>query len=777
MTELHIQLDRTQIFSANPNDISAGVRASVKERVAKQAKYFQDDDVVSTDQLMVIGKDADGREVYRHVVDNPLLVHAEVFNPDTGELETAEEIVKDSGTLRLDVPNQKDIQTLELNTIEKQDSGYQFNLIQRIELGKSQAFQAEAQVTMEAQAANGVYSIFKTGDSENRVDLVLLSEGYTSSDLSKFEEDARKIVEGYFAEDIYKEYKNHFNVWRVEVPSNQSGAGYGSPIDTKFGAYFNCYNIDRLLCVDESKVLSYLRSVVPSNAMDKVLVVVNTEKYGGAGGQVATMSLASQAIDLALHELGHSFAKLADEYDYGTCRVYEPDNANATADRSGTKWQHWTNVDANIGVYEGAMYCANGMYRPSQTSMMKVLGEPFYAVNESEIVRRIYGKVNVIDAKDPVQTDISMNKGEARNFTITPVDTTSHTVKTLWYLNDQQIGEGSTFSFNSGKYQEGAYKLKAVSADKTSHVIKDPDQLLVSQNTWTINLGDGGSTCDEAPATPTGLASADVGSTSFSFSWSPVSNAESYRADIWNESASKWDVLKETTDATVSVTGLEAGSTQWVRVAAKNACGDSNPSDYITVELTDSQDCTQPPGVPGAFAASDVNNGSFTLSWSAAEGASSYTVQKWTGWAWQDHQETNATSLGITATRKGSTEYYRVYAKNQCGSGQATSWIKVEIPAQKSCSAAPAKPTGLRTPYLYSTWYRLDWPKVAEATQYEVQVWDGYSRAWKTHTTTESNYVDFRQLQSGYNYYPRVVAKNACGASAPSSYLSVTLPR
>ena len=193
--------------------------------------------------------------------------------------------------------------------------------------------------------------MFKTGDSANRAELVVLSEGYTSSDLTKFESDVQGIINGYFEEDIYKEYKNHFNVWRVEVASNQSGAGNGSPIDTKFGAYFNCYNIERLLCVNEDKVLSYLRSVMPANAMDKVLVVVNTEKYGGAGGQVATMSLASQTIDLALHELAHSFAKLADEYTYGNCNVYEPDSANATADSSGSKWRHWSDVDANIGRF------------------------------------------------------------------------------------------------------------------------------------------------------------------------------------------------------------------------------------------------------------------------------------------------------------------------------------------------------------------------------------------------------------------------------------------
>ncbi|MDG9671524.1 M64 family metallo-endopeptidase [Hahella sp. CR1] len=777
VTELHIQLDRTQVNAANPSDLSAGVNASVKDKIAKQAKFYQDDEIVSDDQLMVIGKDAEGREVYRQAVDNPLLMHAEAFDPDSGQVEIAEEIVKNTGTLRLDVPNRLDIRTLELNAIKKQRSGYQFNLLQRIKLGKKQTAQTAASVSLEARADNGVFSVFKTGDSENRADLVLVSEGYTSSDLSKFEEDARKIVEGYFGEDIYKEYKNHFNVWRVEVPSNQSGAGNGGPIDTKFGAYFNCYNIERLLCVDESKVLNYLKSVMPANAMDKVLVVVNTEKYGGAGGQVATMSLAPQAIDLALHELGHSFAKLADEYDYGTCQVHEPDNANATANSSGAKWRHWMDVDSNVGVFEGAMYCTRGMYRPTQNSMMKELGQPFYAVNESEIVRRIYGRVNVIDAANPAQTDISMGQGESRDFSVTPVDTASHTVKTLWYLNEQQVGEGASFTFNSGKYQEGVYKLKAVAADKTSRVIKDPNKLLIAENTWTITLGDSDSGCKEAPATPTGLASANIGATSFSFTWSAVSGAESYHTEIWNESASKWEALEDTAETTVSVNGLEQGSTQWVRVSAKNACGASTPSEYLAVELTDSQDCTQPPGVPGAFAASDVNDGRFTLSWSAADGAASYAVQKWTGREWRDHKETDATSMEVTASRLGTTEYYRVYAKNQCGSGQATNWIKVVIPQSKGCTNPPAKPAGLQSSYVYSTQFRLTWPKVTGATQYEVQTWDGYARSWKPYQSTQGNYVDFYQLQKGYVYYPRVVAKNACGASTPSNYLTVRLPR
>lgn len=678
ITEVHIKLQHQDAYGINPSETADITPASIVNVVEKLAKYVQDDTVTSSDQLMIIGKDVDGNQVYRQVADNPMLLHAESFDPESGKIETAKTIHKKSATLRINIPSKSAIHTLEINTISKKSDGYHFQPWRKIELKTSQMDVTNTTAPKSALAANGVYSVFKTGDSANRADLVVLSEGYTSSDLTKFESDVQGIINGYFEEDIYKEYKNHFNVWRVEVASNQSGAGNGSPIDTKFGAYFNCYNIERLLCVNEDKVLSYLRSVMPANAMDKVLVVVNTEKYGGAGGQVATMSLASQTIDLALHELAHSFAKLADEYTYGNCNVYEPDSANATADSSGAKWRHWSDVDANIGVYEGAMYCAQGMYRPSSNSMMKELGQPFFAVNESEIIRRLYGYVDVIDAVMPSQTTINLNPKESQAFNVTLVNTLSSSVNNQWYVNDQKVSDGSRFTFDGSQYQQGVYRVKAMAADKTTRVKKDPNQLLQAQHSWTVKLGDSGSDCDKAPSTPTGLRSTDVGDTFFAISWNSSTSANSYRVELWNESASRWDTLTTTPDTSANAADLTAGSSQWVRVAAQNSCGDSEPSDYITIELSGDGDCTQAPGVPGTPTATTPSNGRFTLSWSAAKDASSYTVQKWSGWQWQDHQQSRLTSINLNAAR--STHYYRVYASNSCGNSEASNWVRVDVP-------------------------------------------------------------------------------------------------
>lgn len=678
VTELHIQLQRSDTQAARSETLTPAMNAQLVEAVTKQAKYFEDDDIVSTDQLMILGKNAHGHVVFRQVANNPLLMHAESFDPVSGKIEVAKTIEKDSATLRINIPSQTSMHTLEINSIRQKGSEYQFNLLNQLSLENLKAMQKMQRPSSQLDKASGVFSVIKNGDSANRADLVLLSEGYTASDLAQFESDVQGIVQGYFEEDIYKEYKNHFNVWRVEVASNQRGAGNGAPIDTKFGAHFNCYNIERLLCVDEDKVLNYLRSVMPANAMDKVLVVVNTEKYGGAGGQVATMSLAPQTIDLALHELGHSFAKLADEYDYGNCNIYEPDHANVTSDSSGAKWRHWINLDANIGIYEGAMYCATGMYRPTENSMMRELGQPFYAVNESEIVRRLYGYVDTIDSVQPTQSRINMELGEARDFNVTQVDTQSGSVVTQWYVNEQKTAEGTGFTFDGSQYPQGSYRLKAVTADTTARVIKDPNQLLRSQHSWTIALGDSGSDCDKAPATPDGLTTTEVGDTFFSVGWNAVATANRYRADIWNESTSQWDTLAVTANTTATATGLAAGSSQWLRVAASNACGDSEPSDYITIELNDNKDCTQAPGAPGTPTASNISSGRFTLSWTAANGATSYMVQKWTGWEWQDHLQARSTSVSLSATR--TTHYYRVYGINSCGNGQASNWLRVDIP-------------------------------------------------------------------------------------------------
>ena len=188
--------------------------------------------------------------------------------------------------------------------------------------------------------------IRNNGDPTNRVDLVILGDGYTASEMEKYANDVENVVNGFFNEEPFTEYQSYFNVHRVDVTSNESGADHpetGTFKDTAFDATYNCAGNLRLICVDTSKVDAVLSARVAPNQRDLVVVIVNDPQYGGSGGYIAVASTNQAVVELVLHELGHSFGGLADEYVGGgpTCNnTVEPSAPNVTmqTDRNLIKW-------------------------------------------------------------------------------------------------------------------------------------------------------------------------------------------------------------------------------------------------------------------------------------------------------------------------------------------------------------------------------------------------------------------------------------------------------
>jgi hypothetical protein len=198
------------------------------------------------------------------------------------------------------------------------------------------------------------------------------------------------------------------NIRRVDVASNQSGADEidkGIYKDTAMDGEFGCYNIDRLLCVNATKVYNIVGSVLQPDQRDVIIVVSNSTRYGGSGGEIATLSMADQSIEIALHEIGHTAFALADEYEYGTCNTAsEPTEVNVSL--NGTRSVKWGNLissgtpvptqpgvyaNGTVGVFQGAQYCGAGKYRPTENSRMRTLGYPWHAVNEGA-VRNVFAK-------------------------------------------------------------------------------------------------------------------------------------------------------------------------------------------------------------------------------------------------------------------------------------------------------------------------------------------------------------------------------------------------
>jgi hypothetical protein len=168
--------------------------------------------------------------------------------------------------------------------------------------------------------AEPVTRIRDNGSPFNRVDIVFLGDGYTAGEISngKYAADVEAVLARFFYEEPYAEYQRFFNVYRIDVTSNESGADHpsrGVYRDTALGSTYDCSGIQRFICSNFAAVNDVLaRSVADPNARDIVILLVNDREYGGAGGYIAIASTHPETVEIVLHEVGHSFAFLADEY-------------------------------------------------------------------------------------------------------------------------------------------------------------------------------------------------------------------------------------------------------------------------------------------------------------------------------------------------------------------------------------------------------------------------------------------------------------------------------
>lgn len=364
-------------------------------------------------------------------------------------------------------------------------------------------------LTTTAGAAT-VTSVLSSGDPDNRVDIAILSEGYTEAESGKYASDVNALIDSFFSKaSVFVEYKSYFNVKRIFVASAESGASHLelTPTvvrNTAFGAYYGCQGIDRLICVDFNKVILAVDAALPINQRDYIMVLVNDPVFGGSGGYISVSSTNTEVVDVMLHEFGHTHGLLADEYTYGppACGLFEPSAANATMQtaRAQIKWSAWIDGLTPIptfstqtgvpGLYQGAMYCESGMYRPTSSSKMRSLGSPFEQVNDEQMVRRLYNYISTIDAFSPTESELSVPKGVSQTFTITPMLPAQHALSVSWIVDDLTVASGNSFTLNTGLLTTASHRVQAVVRDSSVWVRSDPLSLTTDSHTWTVQVSE-----------------------------------------------------------------------------------------------------------------------------------------------------------------------------------------------------------------------------------------------------------------------------------------------
>jgi hypothetical protein len=336
--------------------------------------------------------------------------------------------------------------------LEKRDAENTFHEIWSLALDPKDIFID----TASPPSPGPLLEIQKSGPSADKVDFLILGDGYTAAERGKFEKDARRLAELLFAVSPFKERRSDFNVWGLCPPAEESGISRpstGVHRRTRVGATYDAFGVERYILTFENRSFRDVASFAPYEFVE---ILTNSKTYGGGGifGLYSTVAADSLwAPYVFVHEFGHHFAGLADEYFTSPvayeapAKRIEPWEPNATAmlDPQDLKWKDlvtpgtaiptaWPQeefektsrefqrrrreiraasgpeeqMDAlfkeeqayetklfapfvgKVGAYEGALYEAKGYYRPQADCIMFTRDEvPFCAVCRRAISRVI----------------------------------------------------------------------------------------------------------------------------------------------------------------------------------------------------------------------------------------------------------------------------------------------------------------------------------------------------------------------------------------------------
>jgi len=364
--------------------------------------------------------------------------------------------------------------------------------------------------------------IFETaGPADNRVNYALLGDGYDATLVETlFVEHVENMLDhesaGFYSAigEPYARYSKFINICGLKLASADAcidNADIGRSCDTLFDG--RCEppcdaGGTRLGIVNGSKVNMALAEEIPSDVdIDWVGVTINADADGwwNSGGSIMVwnggFSNELQSASVALHEGGHTYHGLADEYGGTSQDCGEFNELNSTADPSGEKWAHWLGyVDERSdprprppglngdtfgtfeqGVFEGSRYCDTGQYRPSQDSEMNLLPQPFNMPSVEKIILDIYAIVQPIDA----HTDNSAPLASPSGLQVRVVDPDVLTIE--WSVDGAVVAAEGSECFVLPQLSAGEHEVSVRVYDDTTWVRRERE-LLEQSVTWQVSV-------------------------------------------------------------------------------------------------------------------------------------------------------------------------------------------------------------------------------------------------------------------------------------------------
>lgn len=254
--------------------------------------------------------------------------------------------------------------------------------------------------------------LLKSGNIDKCIDVAILAEGYTQEEMELFYKDAAIACESLFSYEPFKSMKNRFNIVAVASPSEESGVSIpriGEWKQTALGSHFSTFYSDRYLTTSRVKAIHDALAGIP---YEHIIILANTQEYGGGGiynSYTLTTAHHPKFRPVVVHEFGHSFSGLADEYFYDNDVMtdtypldIEPWEQNITTKVNfASKWEDMLAKGTPIptptseckkfpvGVYEGGGYSAKGIYRPADDCRMRTNEYPTFCPVCQRSIQRI----------------------------------------------------------------------------------------------------------------------------------------------------------------------------------------------------------------------------------------------------------------------------------------------------------------------------------------------------------------------------------------------------
>lgn len=280
--------------------------------------------------------------------------------------------------------------------------------------------------------------LHSNGESNNRVDVVVMGDGFALDDQNEFEDIARSVVDVFKKEKVLGEYFTYHNFVRVNLTSKDQGvSGFGRKKDTAIGGYITGH-VQGQVGVDRAKAKKWLDQLEEHDGY--AIAIVKAGSMGTGGGGIA--AIGGRADGTMVHEWGHAFGGLSDEYSTFTGHRGSPRNTvnvSATEDLKQVPWRHF--IDAKypgVGAYRGADGRIKGAWKPTSGGCKMENGGKWCPICRERMVLQIYRRVDPIDEHEPKTVrdpKFAIPAGkDGLKFTVTVLEPDTHKLEVRFYV-------------------------------------------------------------------------------------------------------------------------------------------------------------------------------------------------------------------------------------------------------------------------------------------------------------------------------------------------------